>query len=98
MTAASLSATAQFAASQQGGDLSPIGNASDLIDLSQGRNHILWKSMTGTVSYITVKGWPVNDGEIELGGGLTITQPDGGEAGVIDFDERPMTVVFAIDG
>lgn len=54
--------------------------------------------MTGTVSYITVKGWPVNDGEIELGGGLTITQPDGGEAGVIDFDERPMTVVFAIDG
>lgn len=96
LMAASLSATARFAADFPGGDLAPIGNAGSLVSLIQGGNSILWVSTTGPVSQITVLGWPVDDGEVELGGGLTITRPDGGEAGVINFEEKPATVDFEI--
>jgi hypothetical protein len=95
--AASASLTARFTAEQPGLDLQPIGTAEQLISLVQGQHSILWVSTTGTVSDITVRGWPVDDGEVELGGGLTITRPDGGEAGVIEFDEKPMTVAFDIE-
>lgn len=97
LMAASGSVTAQFAADRPGLDLKPVGTAEQLVSLVQGQNNILWVSTTGTVSDITVRGWPVDDGEVELGGGLIITQPDGGEAGVIEFDEKPMTVVFEIN-
>ena len=94
--AASLPATARFAADRPGGNLEPIGNAGSLVSLVQGGNSILWVSTTGPVSRITVVGWPVGDGEVELGGGLTITRPDGGEAGVLNFVEKPATVAFEI--
>jgi hypothetical protein len=97
LAAASFSATAQFIASSPGADLEPVGVAEKLVSLTQASNHILWVSTTGTVSNITVRGWPVDDGEVELGGGMTITRPDGGKAGVIDFDEKPMTVAFDLE-
>jgi hypothetical protein len=94
LTAASVSTTALFVALAPGSDLEPSGAANQLISLIQGQEHILWTSTAGTVNYVTVTGWPVNDGEVELGGALSITRPDGGEGGVLDVGEGPMSVEF----
>ncbi len=96
LMAASFSTTARFAADHPGENLEPIGTAGNLISLVQGGHSILWVSSTGPVSQITVVGWPVDDGEVELGGGLTITRPDGGDGGVLNFAEKPATVAFEI--
>lgn len=92
--AASLTTTAMFVADQPGADLEPVGAADQLISLIQGQEHILWTSTAGTVSHITVMGWPVHDGDVELGGALSITRPDGGDGGVIAVGEKPMSVAF----
>jgi hypothetical protein len=94
LIAASLSTSALFVSTEPGADLEPSGAADQLISLIQGQEHILWTSTAGTVNYVTVTGWPVNDGEVELGGALSITQPDGGEGGVLDVGEKPMSVEF----
>lgn len=94
--AASVTATAQFVAGHPGGDLEPVGTAAQYVSLIQGQEHILWTSTSGTVTSITVRGWPVSDGEVELGGAMSITRPDRGDAGVIDFGERPMSASFEI--
>jgi hypothetical protein len=98
LAAASLATSAQFAASQPGQDLSPVGTADQLISLLQGQQSILWTSTAGAVSHITVTGWPVNDGDVELGGAMSITRPDGGDAGALDIGEKPMSVTFEFEG
>lgn len=92
--AVSAGTTATFVAERPGGDLQSVGAAEKLISLVQGQEHILWKSLAGPVSYITVRGWPVSDGEVELGGAMSITRPDGGEAGILEFEDKPMSASF----
>ncbi|REK10718.1 MAG: hypothetical protein DWQ40_12620 [Actinobacteria bacterium] len=84
----------RFAASEPGADLSPLGDAAKVIHLMQAQETVLWVSLTGPVTQVTTWGWPVSDGEVELGGGMAITRPDGGESGTIDIGEKPMAVSF----
>ena len=48
------------------------------------------------MSSLVVKGWPVEIGDTELGGGLVIGRPEDGSVGVIDFGEKPMSVRFEL--
>lgn len=96
--AAAFSATATFQSSAPGSGLEPVGGAESLISLLQGREHLVWSALTGTVSSYTVRGWPTTEGDVELGGALVIEQPADGLTGVIDFGERPMMLEFEIEG
>ena len=98
LVAASLSASAVFAADDPGSNLRPIGNADELVEILQDNGTILWNSLSGAVSSHTVQGWPSTDGESELGGALMIEKPDNAQAGVINFAEKPMTLSFEIGG
>ncbi len=96
LAAASLT-TARFAADRPGGDLNPIENAAQAISLIQGNEYVLWVSLAGPVTQVTVWGWPVSDGEVELGGGMSLTRLDGGTAsGIIDTADKPRAVSFEL--
>ncbi len=96
--AASIASTAQYAAEKPGGELKPIGGAAESVSIIQGSQTVFWYSLTGPVTLVTTRGWPVSDGEVELGGGIAIAQPDSGAAGMINTGERPMSVSFDFDG
>jgi hypothetical protein len=96
LAAASLT-TARFAADRPGGDLNPIETAAEAISLIQGNEHLLWVSLAGPVTQVTVWGWPVSDGEIELGGGMSLTRLEGETtSGIIDTGEKPRAVSFEL--
>jgi hypothetical protein len=89
--------TARFVAEHPGADLNPIGDAGELISLIQGQEHLFWSSLSGPVTQVTVWGWPVSDGEVELGGGLSITRLDGEtDSGIIDTGGKPRAVSFEV--
>ncbi|MEX1037892.1 MAG: hypothetical protein WDZ96_03440 [Acidimicrobiia bacterium] len=91
--------TARFVADQPGGHLRPIADAGELVSLIQGQEHILWVSLSGPVTQVTVWGWPESDGEVELGGGMSLTRLDGGtESGILTHDDRPRAVEFEVTG
>lgn len=90
--------TARYIADSPGADLRPVDGAERVVQILQGQQHILWTSLTGSVTSITVRGWPITDGDVELGGALTIIQLDRGDAGVIDAGEKPMSVGFDVSG
>ena len=96
--AAAFSATATFESSAPGLDLEPVGGAESLISLIQGQEHILWSTLTGTVTSYQIVGWPSESGNAELGGALRIERPENGSTGVIDFGEKPMTLEFELNG
>ena len=96
LTAAAFSTTALFSAPSPGSDLEPVGGAEMIIDLVQGQETILWSSLAGTVNSLKVVGWPSNDGTHELGGAMAIERPVDGQAGIIDFGEKPMAVEFDV--
>lgn len=96
--AAGFATTARYVADSPGADLRPVDGAERVVQILQGQQHILWTSLTGSVTSITVRGWPVTSGDVELGGALSITQPDRGDAGVIDAGEKPMSVEFEVGG
>lgn len=98
VVAASFASTAQYAAEKPGSELKPIGAAAASVSIIQGSQTVFWYSLTGPVTLVTTRGWPVSDGEVELGGGLTIAQPDSGDAGLIETGERPMSISFDFDG
>lgn len=98
IVALAVATTARFGAAEPGADLDPIGDAGRVIHLIQGQESILWVSLVGPVTQVTAWGWPTSDGEVELGGGMTITRPDGGESGTIDIGEKPMAVTFETGG
>jgi hypothetical protein len=86
--------TVTFTAEAPGGGLEPVGDAAELIRIIQGQDHVFWMSLSGPVTQVAAWGWPVSDGEVELGGGMSITRPDGGQNGTIDLGGQPMTVTF----
>lgn len=94
--AAALPTTALFSATSPGSDLEPVGGAEMIIDLIQGQETILWSSLGGMVNSYKVVGWPLDDGTHELGGALVLERPVSGQAGIIDFGEKPMTVEFDV--
>ena len=98
IAAATSGASAVFAADEPGSDLDPIGSADELVEILQGNRTILWTSLSGAVSWYTVRGWPSTDGDSELGGALMIERPDDALIGEIGFGEKPMTLSFEIDG
>jgi hypothetical protein len=98
LTAASLATTADFQASRPGADLSPVGNADQVIQILQGNKTVLWTSLSSPVASYRVEGWPVAIDDNELGGALMIERPEDGTAGVIDFAEKPKSLGFEIDG
>ncbi|HUF95961.1 MAG TPA: hypothetical protein VMO52_07750 [Acidimicrobiia bacterium] len=97
LAAASMT-TARFVADHPGADLNPIADAGELISLIQGQEHLFWSSQSGPVTQITVWGWPVSDGEVELGGGISITRLDGGtNSGIINTGDKPRAVSFEVE-
>jgi hypothetical protein len=97
LTAASYSGVALFRAPHPGADLQPVDGAEAIVQLLQGQQSILWTTLEGTVGLYTVIGWPSTHDEAELGGALMMRQPSDGEAGVIAFGEKPMTLQFELD-
>jgi len=96
--ALALSAGALFRAPTPGSDLAPTGGAEKVIRILQGSQSILWTSLSGNVTSHVVQGWPSTSGANELGGALMMERPANGDAGVIDFGEKPMTLRFEIEG
>lgn len=95
---ASISVTAGFHAPAPGEDLVPLAGAEELVDLSQDEGWIRWSAMTGGVSAHTVRGWPSQVGDVELGGGMVIERPLDGRTGEIQFGEKPMSIEFVVRG
>jgi hypothetical protein len=89
---------AVFASGGPGENLSPVGDAAVLIDITQVSNTILWSSMAGNVSTVRTTGWPSSDGLTELGGALTMERPANPLAGAINIGEKPMQVEFELGG
>jgi hypothetical protein len=98
LTAASYAGVARFEAPHPGADLQPVEGAERVIQLLQGQQSLLWSTLEGTVTLYTVLGWPSAHDDAELGGALMIHRPSDGKAGVIDFGEKPQTVLFELDG
>ncbi len=98
LVAASLAAPAVFQAPTTGADLSPVGNADQMIEILQGNNNILWSSLSGSVISYRIEGWPVSINDNDLGGALVIERSEDGTAGVIGFGEKPKALSFEIDG
>ncbi len=99
LTAFAVTAGAVFSAPRPGSDLRPTGGAADLIELIQGNESVLWSALSGTVTGYVVQGWPSSNGENELGGAMMMERlENGGDAGIIQFGEKPMTLSFDIAG
>jgi hypothetical protein len=94
--AATTTGTAVFEADAPGRDLSPVGGAEALVNLLQSNGALLWTSLAGPVTEITVTGWPVVNGDVELGGALVMERPEDPMAGTINLGEPPMTATFEV--
>lgn len=94
LVAATTAATTQFQAASPGSELELVGGTGALVEVVQGQETVLWTALAGTVSNITTLGWPTSDGIHELGGALTIERPANGQAGIVDFGDRPMSMRF----
>ncbi|MEX0863297.1 MAG: hypothetical protein WD269_00305 [Acidimicrobiia bacterium] len=97
IVALGLSSTAVFRSPEPGGLLSPVGDATRLVQLMQGQSSILWTSPGGIVDTYLMLGWPSSDGSVDLGGALVIEKVEA-DAGVITFAERPMSLEFDLGG
>jgi hypothetical protein len=97
MTLTAGGAVAVFAAGGPGENLSPMGDADLLIDLTQVGNSVLWTSVAGNVATVKAVGWPSSDGDDYLGGALTIQIPANPEAGTVNLGEKPRTIEFDLD-
>lgn len=84
---------ARFEAPSPGATLEPASGPIGAITLTQGLQSILWTSRHPVADY-RIQGWPTGDGVHQLGGGLQIVRVDA-TAGVIQFDERPMSLEFS---
>jgi hypothetical protein len=98
LLAATTAGTAMFQSSAPGRDLAPVGGAEALVDLLQSNGALLWTSLAGPVTEITVQGWPVVNGDVELGGALVMERPEDPTAGTINLGEAPMTATFEVGG
>lgn len=96
LTAASYGGIALFEAPHPGAKLQSVEGAESVVQLLQGQQSILWTTLEGTVTLYTVLGWPSSHDDAELGGALMIRRPSDGEAGVIDFGEKPQSVLFQL--
>jgi hypothetical protein len=98
LAAASFAGTAMFQADRPGADLSPVGNAAEMVQILQGNRTVLWTSLSGAVTSYRVEGWASTVDGNELGGAVVIERPADGTAGAIDFGEKPKSVSFELDG
>ena len=98
LTAASIGTTALFSAERPGADLRPVDGAEEVVQILQGNQTVLWTALSGSVGLYRAEGWPVTTNGNDLGGALVIERPADGSAGVIDFGEKPKSIVFDIDG
>jgi len=98
LIAASLGATSFFAADEPGSDLRPVGGAEEMIQILQGNRNVLWTALSGSVGMYRAEGWPVSIDGNDLGGALVIERPADGSAGVIEFGEKPKSIVFDLEG
>lgn len=96
MLAATTAGTAVFKSGAPGQDLTPVGGAGALVDLLQSNGALLWTSLAGPVTEIRVQGWPVVNGDVELGGALVMERPEDPSAGTINLGEQPMTATFEV--
>jgi hypothetical protein len=98
ITALALSAGVVFRAPEPGSDLRPAAGAAEVIELLQGNTSIVWTALSGPVTGYVVQGWPSSTGDSELGGAMMMERIEGGDAGVISFGEKPMTLSFDTAG
>ena len=83
-----------FQADRPGADLSPVGNAAEMVQILQGNRTVLWTSLSGAVTSYRVEGWASTVDGNELGGAVVIERPADGTAGVIELGEKPKSVSF----
>jgi hypothetical protein len=95
--AIALGSTVTFQATGPGQPLQPLSGAAEVIRLVQGEQSILWSALEGTVDTYRVQGWPVGSGDVQLGGAVMIERVSG-DAGIVSFGERPMTLEFGLAG
>ena len=98
MIAAAISSSAVFESTSPGRNLDPVGGADEAINLLQSNGALLWTSLSGPVTQVRVEGWPVSDGDVELGGALVIERPEDPYAGAMNLGEPPMTASFEVGG
>lgn len=96
LAAASFAGTAMFQADRPDADLSPVGNAAEMVQILQGNRTVLWTSLSGAVTSYRVEGWASTVDGNELGGAVVIERPADGTAGVIELGEKPKSVSFEL--
>lgn len=97
LTMAAGGAVAVFAAGGPGENLSGVGGASRLVEITQVSNSLLWTSLAGNVSFVETRGWATSDGTHDLGGALVIERPGNPLAGTVNIGEQPESVTFSFD-
>lgn len=95
LTAAASPSIAVFRSPGPGADLAPINGAAGIVQILQGSQSVLWTSLKGPISIVEVTGWPVSTSGDDLGGAMVIENVDRADSGVIDFGEKPKTLVFS---
>lgn len=95
LTAAASPSIATFRSPAPGADLTPIDDAAGIVQILQGSQSVLWTSLRGPISMVEVTGWPISSDGNDLGGALVIENVDGDGSGVVDFGEKPKTLVFS---
>ena len=68
-----------------------------MIQILQGNRNVLWTALSGSVALLPGGGWPVSIDGNDLGGALVIERPADGSAGVIEFGEKPKSIVFDLE-
>lgn len=89
--------TAVFSAAAPGMPLAPSGEAASLIELTQGLTSLVFVAKSGQIDTVTVRGWPISEGEHDLGGAMLV-QTVFRDTGSVHFGEMPMTVEFVLSG
>lgn len=94
LAAASALPLAWFESDRPGADLAPVGAAASLVEVFQGSRAIMWSSLSGSVAYYRLEGWPETIGGNDLGGALVMERVED-TSGVIDAVEKPRRLGFA---
>lgn len=88
--------TVTWSAPAPGADLQPVGDAAERVMITQDGADVVWVSEDGPVATVMTLGWEVQDGNVELGGAMTL-ETVYRTTGEIGIGEPPKSVSFTFE-
>ncbi len=89
--------TVVWSAPAPGDDLRPVGDAAEVVLVTQNGDRILWVATEDKVASVMTLGWEVNEGDTELAGPLVI-ETVYRTTGSLSIGEPPKSVSFTMEG